>query len=88
MVDLTSLRLACLFIAINALWLMVYSGKNLKPEVDRGEQQASLPEKGEFKGFMICFIYLFIYLCIFSLKLPCAVTGFILKMRVLAFLAK
>ena len=84
MVDLTSLRLACLFIAINALWLMVYSGKNLKPEVDRGEQQASLPEKGEFKGFMICFIYL----CIFSLKLPCAVTGFILKMRVLAFLAK
>ena len=50
MVDLTSLRLACLFIAINALWLMVYSGKNLKPEVDRGEQQASLPEKGDFKG--------------------------------------
>ena len=50
MTDLTSLKFACLLIAMIACWLMVYSGKNLRPEVDRGEQQSSLPEKEELKG--------------------------------------
>ena len=53
MTDLTSLKLACLFIALNALWLMVYSGKNLKPEVDRGEHQTSLPGKEDLKGILL-----------------------------------
>lgn len=48
MTDLSSLKLACLLIAVIACWFMVYSGKNLKPEVDRGESKASLMDKGEW----------------------------------------
>ena len=50
MTDLTSLKLACLFISINALWLMIYSGKNVRPEVDRGEHQKSSKEAEHLKG--------------------------------------
>ena len=50
MKDQTSFKIGCLVIAIISYFLLAYSGRNLKPAVDRGEDKASLSERQEWKG--------------------------------------
>eukprot|EP00112_Aurelia_sp_Birch-Aquarium-sp1_P012140 Seg2551.3 transcript_id=Seg2551.3/GoldUCD/mRNA.D3Y31 product="Transmembrane protein 180" protein_id=Seg2551.3/GoldUCD/D3Y31 len=49
MKDQTSFKIGCVVISIISYFLLAYSGRNLKPVVDRGEGKASLSEKQEWK---------------------------------------
>ena len=50
MKDLFALRVSCMVIAAISFMFLWYSGNNLKPAVDRGENKSSLLEKHDLSG--------------------------------------